>query len=181
MVVIMLSGHRQLKSFFLVERSLITWLRNLLYLQTLNLLIGEPKMRKLGVVCGITWSLRSVLVWFSYQLLNLFGNKPRNFTLVLTIWSGFMIFIKIISPWVCEELNIYQSIFSDDKIMKKQRDSMQVARFLSGLPKSLNPVKSQILASPDLPSLSEVFGRLWQATLSNLSTNHFSSSNTFWW
>ena len=30
-------------------------------------------------------SLRSVVVWFSYQLLNLFGNKPRNFTLVLTI------------------------------------------------------------------------------------------------
>ena len=52
---------------------------------TLNLLIGEPKMHKLGVVCGIAWSLRSVVVWFSYQLLNLFGNKPRNFTLVLTI------------------------------------------------------------------------------------------------
>ena len=43
--------------------------------------------------------------------------------------------------------------------MKKQQDSMHVARFLSGLPKSLNLVKSQILASPDLPSLSEVFGR----------------------
>ena len=48
--------------------------------------------------------------------------------------------------------------------MKKQQDSMHVARFLSALPKSLNPVKSQILASPNLPSLSEVFGRLRQAT-----------------
>lgn len=61
---------------------------------------------------------------------------------------------------VCKELNIYQPISFDVKIMKKQRDSMHVARFLSGLPKRLNPVKSQILASPDLPSLSEVFGRL---------------------
>ena len=61
---------------------------------------------------------------------------------------------------VCEELNIYQPIFTDVKIMKKQRDSMHVARFFPGLPKSLNLVKSQILASLDLPSLSEVFGRL---------------------
>ena len=61
--------------------------------------------------------------------------------------------------------------------MKKQQDSMHVAHFLSRLPKSLNPVKSQILASPDLPSSSEVFGRLQQATLSDLSTDHFSSSN----
>ena len=55
---------------------------------------------------------------------------------------------------------------------------MHVARFLFRLPKCLNPVKSQILASLDLPSLSEVFGRLRQATLSDSSTNHFSSSNT---
>ena len=55
---------------------------------------------------------------------------------------------------------------------------MHVARFLSRLPKSLNPVKSQILASPDLPSLSEVFGRLRQETLSDSSTDPFSSSNT---
>ena len=61
--------------------------------------------------------------------------------------------------------------------MKKQRDSMHVC-FLSRLPKSLNPVKSQILASPDLPSLSEVFGRLRQATLSDSSIDPFSSSHT---
>ena len=46
---------------------------------------------------------------------------------------------------VCEELNIYQPIPSDVKIMKKQQDSMHVAHFLSGLPKSLNLVKSQII------------------------------------
>ena len=78
---------------------------------------------------------------------------------------------------VCEELNIYQPISSDAKIMKKQRDSMHVAHFLSRLPKSLNPVKSQILASLDLPSLSEVFGRLRQATLSYSTINPFSSSH----
>ena len=79
---------------------------------------------------------------------------------------------------VCEELNIYQPISSDVKIMKKQRDSMHVAHFLSGLPKSWNPVKSQIFASPDLPSLSEVFGRLRHATLSYSSIDPFSSSHT---
>ena len=79
---------------------------------------------------------------------------------------------------VCEELNIYQPISSDVKIMKKQRDSTHVARFFSRLPKSLNPVKSQILASPILPSLREVFGRLRQATLSNSSIDPFSSSHT---
>ena len=78
---------------------------------------------------------------------------------------------------VCEELNIYQPISSNVKIIKKQRDSMQVARFLSGLPKSLNPVKSKNLASPDLPSLSEVFGRLQQATLFYSSIAPFSSSS----
>ena len=46
------------------------------------------------------------------------------------------------------------------------------------MPKSLNPIKSQILASPNLPSLSEVFGRLQQAILSDSSTTPFSSSNT---
>ena len=37
---------------------------------------------------------------------------------------------------------------------------MNIAHFLSRLPKILDPIKSQILASQDLSSLSEVFGRL---------------------
>ena len=53
---------------------------------------------------------------------------------------------------------------------------MNVAHFLFGLPKILDPVKSQIVASQDLPSLSEVFGRLRQATLSDSSTTAFPSS-----
>ena len=77
---------------------------------------------------------------------------------------------------VHEEVNIYQSISSNVKTMKKQRASMPVAHFLFGLPKSLNLVKSQILVSPNLLSLSEVFDRLQHATLSDSSTA--SSSNT---
>ena len=49
-------------------------------------------------------------------------------------------------------------ISSNVKTMKKQRDYMQVSYFLSSLPKILELMKSQILASKDLPSLSEVFG-----------------------
>ena len=79
---------------------------------------------------------------------------------------------------VCEELNIYQHISSNVKTMKKQRDSIHVARFLFGLPKILNLVKLQSLASLDLPSLSEVFGRFRQATLFDLNIALFSSSNT---
>ena len=48
---------------------------------------------------------------------------------------------------ICQELNIYQPISSNVKTMKKQRDYMHVARFLSGLPKILDLVKSKILAS----------------------------------
>ena len=44
---------------------------------------------------------------------------------------------------------------------------MHVARFLSGLPSSFDPVKSQILGSKELPSLSEVFSRLQQASISD--------------
>ena len=80
---------------------------------------------------------------------------------------------------ICEELNIYQPISSDVKTMKKQWDSMNIAHFLSRLPKILDPIKSQILDSQDLSSLSEVFGRLRQATLyDDSSTTTFPSSGS---
>jgi len=47
---------------------------------------------------------------------------------------------------------------------------MHVACFLSSLPMTLDLVKSQLLASKDLPSLSEVFGRLRHSTLFYCST-----------
>ena len=149
-----------------------------LCLQTLTMLIGEPKMHKLGVACGIAWSLRLVVVWFSYQLLNLkriYDLHQNYFSLSLSDLSLEDYYNKFKS--VCEELNIYKLISLDVKTFKKQRDSMHVARFLFGLPKSLNLVKSQILASPDLPSLSEISSRLRQATLSDSSTVSSSSTN----
>ena len=114
----------------------------------------------------------------------LFGNVPRNFYLVLTIWSEFIIFIKLISLplsviclWktiitsfkgICVELNIYQPISFYIKTMKKQQYFMHVV--LSSLPMTLDLVKSQLLVSKDLPSLSEVFDRLRHATLFDCST-----------
>ena len=40
--------------------------------------------------------------------------------------------------------------------MRRQRKSMDVAHFLSNLPSSYDPIRSQILGARDLPSLSEV-------------------------
>ena len=173
MEVIILNGPEQLKCFFLVERSLIKWLVNSMYLWTLNMPIGEPKMHKLGIDCGIAWNLRSVVVWFCYQLLNLFRNRPRNFTLVLTIWSKFMVFIKLISPWVSviclwkiikTSLRAYVKnsiVISPSPLMLKlwrNNEILCMSLTSSRLPKILDPVKSQILASQYLPC--EVFGRL---------------------
>ena len=158
------------------------------------MLIGQLKMHKLGVACGIAWNLRLFVVWFSYQLLNSFweqakelysgvNNLKRIYDLHQNYFSLSLSDLSLEDYYnkfkgVCEELNIYQPISSHVKTMKKQRYSMHVARFLSGLPKSLNTVKSQILASPNLPSLSEVFGRLQQATLFDSSIAPFSSSST---
>ena len=45
------------------------------------------------------------------------------------------------------------------------------------LPPSFDPVKSQILASKELPSLNEVFNCLRQASLSNTSNNVIAHSS----
>ncbi|GFY81342.1 hypothetical protein Acr_01g0011510 [Actinidia rufa] len=49
--------------------------------------------------------------------------------------------------------------------MHRQHEFMWVARFLSGLPSSLDGARSQILGAKELSSLSEVFSLLRQATL----------------
>ena len=96
--------------------------------QALNMLIRKLKIPKLGVACGIAWNLRSVRVWFSYQLSNLFGNIPRSCTLVLTILWKFMIFIKLVPPllsiiclWktIMEILRVYVKnlIFTNPSLM----------------------------------------------------------------
>lgn len=57
---------------------------------------------------------------------------------------------------------------------------MHIARFLSGIPQSFDFVNSQILANKELPSLSDVFNLLRQASKSNssfdLTTHSFDQS-----
>ncbi|KAG2704847.1 hypothetical protein I3760_05G025500 [Carya illinoinensis] len=67
---------------------------------------------------------------------------------------------------ICEELKIYQPIISDVSIMLKQREEFNVVRFLVSLKPEYESVRSQILASPQLPSFPDVFSRLQRATLS---------------
>lgn len=63
---------------------------------------------------------------------------------------------------LCEELNICEPISSDIQTMPRQqeRESMQVARFLSAVSSSYDSLSHQFWGSQELPSLSEVFSRL---------------------
>ena len=47
---------------------------------------------------------------------------------------------------------------------------IHVAWFLFGLPSSFDPVKAQILVHKELPTLSEIFNCLHQASISDSST-----------
>ena len=97
----------------------------------------EQKMHKLEVSCGKAWSLRSAAIWFSYQVPNLFGNRPKSCILVLTI-LGVFISYNVYQTYfslalndssledyyakfkgICEEINLYQPISSDVRTMKK--------------------------------------------------------------
>ena len=116
----------------------------------------------------LVWEQAKELYFGVNNLKQIYDLHQNYFSLSLSDLSLDNYYNKFKGVW--EELNMYRLISSDVKTIKKQQDFMHVARFLSRLPKSLNPVKSQILASPNLPSLSEVFGRLRQATLSDSST-----------
>ncbi|XP_058193764.1 uncharacterized protein LOC131310639 isoform X2 [Rhododendron vialii] len=68
---------------------------------------------------------------------------------------------------ICEELNICEPISTDVQLMRRQRKRMQVTRFISGVSSTTyGPVSNQLLGSQDLPSLSEVFSRLRQSSVS---------------
>ncbi|KAG2702423.1 hypothetical protein I3760_06G089200 [Carya illinoinensis] len=67
---------------------------------------------------------------------------------------------------ICEELKINQPITFDVSTMLKQREEFNVVRFLIGLKPEYESVRSQILASPQLPSFPDVLPRLQRATLS---------------
>ncbi|XP_058180814.1 uncharacterized protein LOC131299213 [Rhododendron vialii] len=67
---------------------------------------------------------------------------------------------------ICEELNICEPISSDVQVMRRQRERMQVARFISGTSSTYGPVRNHLLGSRDLPSLGEVFSRIRQSSVS---------------
>ncbi|KAG2720948.1 hypothetical protein I3760_02G058300 [Carya illinoinensis] len=72
---------------------------------------------------------------------------------------------------ICEELKMYQPVTSDVPSMLKQREDFNIVRFLVGLKPEYESVRSQILASPQLPSFPDVFSRLQRATLSSDQSN----------
>ncbi|XP_042945626.1 phosphatidate cytidylyltransferase 1-like isoform X3 [Carya illinoinensis] len=68
---------------------------------------------------------------------------------------------------ICEELKMYQPVTSDVPSMLKQREDFNIVHFLVGLKPEYESVRSQILASPQLPSFPDVFSRLQRAILSS--------------
>ncbi|KAB5519281.1 hypothetical protein DKX38_023600 [Salix brachista] len=73
-----------------------------------------------------------------------------------------------------EELNVLLPFSTDIKVQQNQREKMAVMSFLAGLPSELEAVKSQILSSPEIGSLQEVFSRILrtEGTLSIQHTNN---------
>lgn len=67
---------------------------------------------------------------------------------------------------ICNELDVCEPLSTDIHIIRRQLQRMRVTRFLSGASSLYGPVSKQILGSPDLPSLGEVFNRLRQSTAS---------------
>lgn len=68
---------------------------------------------------------------------------------------------------ICKEWDMYQPLSTDLQKMGKQRQDVDVVRFLLGLKPEYESVRAQILGSSDLPSLPEVFSHIQRATLSN--------------
>lgn len=68
---------------------------------------------------------------------------------------------------ICKERDMYQPLSTDLQKMGKQRQDVDVVRFLLGLKLEYESVRAQILGSSDLPSLPEVFSRIQRATLSD--------------
>jgi hypothetical protein len=68
---------------------------------------------------------------------------------------------------ICKEWDMYQPLSTDLKKMDKQRQDVDVVRFLLGLKPEYESVRAQILGGSNLPSLPEVFSRIQRATLSD--------------
>ncbi|KAK6118704.1 hypothetical protein DH2020_047561 [Rehmannia glutinosa] len=59
-----------------------------------------------------------------------------------------------------EELNLLLPFSNDVKAQAAQREKMAVMSFLAGLPSEFENAKSQILSSPEISSLQDVFSRI---------------------
>jgi hypothetical protein len=68
---------------------------------------------------------------------------------------------------ICKERDMYQPLSTDLKKMEKQRQDVDVVRFLLSLKPEYESVRAQILGGSDLPLLSEVFSRLQRATITD--------------
>jgi hypothetical protein len=68
---------------------------------------------------------------------------------------------------ICKGRDMYQPFSTDLQKMGKQRQDVDVVRFLLGLKPESESVRAQILGGSDLPSLLEVFSRIQRATLSD--------------
>ncbi|KAM7509738.1 hypothetical protein LguiB_008613 [Lonicera macranthoides] len=72
-----------------------------------------------------------------------------------SIMSYFMDFKK-----TYEELNMLLPYSSDVKVQQSQREQMAIMSFLAGLPAEFETAKNQILSSPEISSLQEVYSRV---------------------
>ncbi|XP_071900983.1 uncharacterized protein [Coffea arabica] len=61
-----------------------------------------------------------------------------------------------------EELNLLLPFSSDVKVKQTQREQMAIMSFLTGLSPEFEAVKSQILSSPEISSLQDVFSRVFR-------------------
>ena len=59
-----------------------------------------------------------------------------------------------------EELNLLLPFSSDVKVQQTQREQMAIMSFLAGLSPEFEAAKSQILSSPEISSLQDVFSRV---------------------
>ncbi|KAG2712596.1 hypothetical protein I3760_04G134200 [Carya illinoinensis] len=104
---------------------------------------------------------------------HLVDSMPDSTSYIFTQWEqedAQICSLMLTMMGICEELKIYQPITFDVSIMLKQREELNVVRFLIGLKPEYESVRSQILASPQLPSFPDVFSRLQRATLSGLGS-----------
>lgn len=72
---------------------------------------------------------------------------------------------------ICDEFSLCQSITADIKAMQTQREQIFVAHFLHSLDLAYAPVRSHLLASADVVSLSMAFSRLRQASITAPDTS----------